>query len=47
MGIKSKRYFKLGDELNNIGSNNNVEVLNNNRKFKILALNNNPRKIEY
>jgi hypothetical protein len=21
---KSKRYFKLGDELNNIGSNNNV-----------------------
>jgi len=24
MGIKSIRYFKLGDELNNIGSNNNV-----------------------
>jgi hypothetical protein len=24
MGFKSKRYFKLGDELNNVGSNSNV-----------------------
>jgi hypothetical protein len=24
MGTKSKRYFKLEDELNNIGSNSNV-----------------------
>jgi hypothetical protein len=24
MGTKSKKYFKLGDELNNIGSINNV-----------------------